>query len=341
MAPVSSLPRGTTFTRLCMAIAAGRGGTEAEDYARMRWGERSSPARLLRAAVDAGSLVPSQSWGEQLADFTVAATEFFQLASAGSIIGRMTGLRKVPLLTRIIGLTNGSTAAWVKASSPMPVSRMSLDSSQLAPLKVACIVIVTNELLNSADPAAEETIRLDLMRAVQEMMDASFVDPSNAGVTDEMPTAVTYNAPSVAATGDRGVDLKNLVGLFEGDLMTAYFIAAPETFASMAGPEFPNLSIRGQGELIGIPSIASNGMPVGTIALVDANAIAIGNGQLVANKTQHGTIEMDSEPTDPPTASTVLVSLWQNNLSALSLIKYVNWALGRNAAALLTGLGGT
>jgi hypothetical protein len=42
---------------------------------------------------------------------------------------------------------------------------------------------------------------------------------------------------------------------------------------------------------------------------------------------------MDSAPTNPPTATTVMTSLWQMNLVGIRAERFVNWSKRRAGAA--------
>jgi hypothetical protein len=62
--PVSSLPKGTAFVRMAIALAVAEGNyTKARDLAAEQWG--GLPAKLLQKATIAGAMT-SEGWADEL-----------------------------------------------------------------------------------------------------------------------------------------------------------------------------------------------------------------------------------------------------------------------------------
>jgi hypothetical protein len=75
------------------------------------------------------------------------------------------------------------------------------------------------------------------------------------------------------------------------------------------------------------------------LALIDAAAVAYGEGQILMSATTQGTIEMASVPANPPVAETILVPLWASNLTALRAEMFCNWQLVRpDGVAFVSGI---
>ena len=339
-------PKGMAFVRTAIAIAVGKGHVmQAAEYASARWGERSPPANVIRAAV-AGGTTEEGNWGAPLvADAATAAAEFLALVRSQSIAGRLVGLRRVPPRTPILVQTGGGTGKWVKEGSPIPLTKMMFDRKSLETLKVASMCVVTEELLRSGDPNSEAIIRGDLIAAVAEASDAAFIDPANAGVEGEQPASVTHGVTPLTATTDLRASIQRLIASFQGNLQTAYFVGKPQLLAMIAGPDFPNVGARG-GEILGIPALASNGMPDDAdgnfqLALLDPDGITFAADDAAAQikSTGQGAIEMSDDPTDPPGSGTVLVSMFQVNAIAIAALLYENWEVERpGSVALLNGI---
>ena len=133
-----------------------------------------------------------------------------------------------------MSITQGTVASWVKAGSPKPISRLSLAGEVLEPRKVSAILVTTKELIERSDPKTEARFNADLQRACVELLDASFVDPSNAGVADESPASITNGVVAMGSTGNPGEDVAALVAAFNGDLASAFFITDPTTATEIA-----------------------------------------------------------------------------------------------------------
>jgi len=109
--------------------------------------------------------------------------------------------------------------------------------------------------------------------------------------------------------------------------------------------EYPGIAAMG-GTLLGLPVITSEsvnaegGSPAGgRIVLVKASEILVADdGGIAIDVSRETSLQMNSAPDDPATASTVFVSMWQNNMVALRAERYINWLRRRaEAVAVLEG----
>ena len=91
-------------------------------------------------------------------------------------------------------------------------------------------------------------------------------------------------------------------------------------------------------DALGIPVIASRKVATDYLELVDAGAVAFANADIQVSATREGTVQMDTAPDSPATASTVLVSMWQHNMFAIKSDLVANWSAPTSAAAVLTGI---
>lgn len=340
--------KGMDFVRLAVTYACNDGDLAPSEYAVKRYGENSLPARIARAggaetlayqkaAVAAGTTATG-NWAELLSSAESAATAFFAVVRERSLIGRL-AFRRVPLRTRLIGAASGASAAWVGEGQAVPVSSAVYNESALPGRKVSALIVLTQELMRSADPAAESFIREDMVSAVVEAIDATLLDPANNGVADIKPASITNGITPIASTGDGLQDVRNLINDFEGDLETAVLVGSPQTFAALHDPVvLPGLGVRG-GQALGIPAVASKAAG-NTLALIDPAGIALGQGTVDIRTSQHGTIEMESEPTQDGTTPTAAsqVSLWQNNAAAIMAEAVVNWETVRPSVSLISAV---
>ncbi|WP_165938449.1 phage major capsid protein [Parafrankia sp. BMG5.11] len=342
--------KGMSFARLAMTEAQGD-RHDKETYATKRWGADSLAARVAaaggaeqlayeKAAVAAGSTA-SGNWASLLTDAESAASEFFAAVRERSLIGRIAGLRRVPLRIRLITSETGFTAAWVGEGQAKPLSTATYSEGMLDARKVAALTVLTEETLESADPAAEALVRNDLVAAVSAAIDQSFIDPANAGTVGVEPASITNGAPAVASTADGLVDIRALIAAFPGDLERAVLIGSGVSLAALYDPiTLPLLGARG-GSAIGIPAVASNAAGT-TVALIDPDGIAMGEGTADVRTAAHASIEMkDASLTQDATtgAGSTTVSLWQTNAVAVLAEQRVNWEAARPSVAVLTGVG--
>jgi HK97 family phage major capsid protein len=331
--PVSTAPKGRDFVRAAIALATSPDDpTSALGYACSRFGETSAPALLVRAAVTAGG---TNTWGEELA---LPVTEFIGAVNERSVAGRLANLRRVPLNVRTITATSPSTGFWVGEGAPKPVSGAGYTSGLVQPLKVAAMVVVTDEVLRSSSPNAEASVRNDLLNAVVRELNSAFLDETNAGISGVMPASVTNAVTPVSGSGDMADDLQLLLANFQGNLETATFIGHPVLFASLSGANYPGLGGRG-GTLLGFPAIASSQVSPDTLILLDSDGIAYAEGSAEIRVSRQATIQMLDNPTNNSATGTATqaVSLFQTNAVALLCEISVNWSVARpGSVAVLT-----
>ena len=59
------------------------------------------------------------------------------------------------------------------------------------------------------------------------------------------------------------------------------------------------------------------------------------DGQVTIDASREASLQMECAPDSPPTGSTVLISLWQQNAVAIKAERFINWRLRRaNAVGL-------
>jgi HK97 family phage major capsid protein len=360
MTAVSIFPKGMNFTRVALALTRGENIMGARGYAEEQWGPASVPAMIIRSAVAAGSTTNS-TWASALAEYRIAASEFIEALRPLTLLGRMSGFRRAPLRVKIPRATAGSSVGWVGESKPILVSRLALDTVTLDNYKIAGIVASTIELVKLSTPAADGLVRADLLAAVASLQDRALLDPDAAEVAEVSPASITYDATQIASTGSSVVQITaDLQSLFEvlvlaGINMTSpYFITDPRVAFKLAMKRntdgtlaFPGMGVRG-GEVGGVPVLVTGNSPEsadspptgGSIVLLDAaELIVCDTNEIMLDMSTQASIQLDTAPDSPPTASTNLVSLWQNNLAAWKVVRPINWKMRRDGAvAVLTGV---
>ncbi|MBB3972517.1 phage major capsid protein [Hansschlegelia beijingensis] len=334
------------FVRYAIACAMSGGDSfQIRSICETRWPEARYGAVIQKAAVEAGDTTDA-TWAKPLAELAPVADAFLAAVRPRTLIGRMAGIRPAPFGVRFPVATSGTSAGWVGEAKPTPVTAMAFGEGTLKPAKVGGIVVTTKELLRSTSPEAEAQIKLDLETAIITFTDAQFVDPTVAAVDDVNPASITNGTTAVAASGTTAAaataDFKALVKKLTDagiPLASPYFLMSPTAATGLAGLNvemFRDVGPLG-GSIMGIPVLTSPGVG-SVIALVDATEIILADDGIVIDAAEHGSVQMDSAPTDPPTASTVLTSFFQSNLVGIKALRQMRWQKRRaGAAAYISG----
>jgi hypothetical protein len=189
--------------------------------------------------------------------------------------------------------------------------------------------VVSKEL--SRAPGAEATLANTVAAGVAEYEGTQFLDPSISAIANQRPGAITNGATAITSTGGSAAQIvADLAALIQaittaGESLT--WITRPTTAytigARLAGV---GMSTDLPRTLLGIPIIISAAAPARQITLVDAAGIVYSDsGQVDISAAEQGTVEMNNVPTSRATASTVMISLWQNNLLAIKVLRWVTW----------------
>ena len=340
----SLAPKGTAFTRMCMAMAAGKGDsyqamTRAESYKDMPEVEL-----MTRAAVAAGTTTDS-TWAGPLVVAQPLVDEFLELLRPRTLLGQIPGLRQVPFNVSVPAQTTGGTYGWVGQNKPKPVTKADYTTITVPFAKAAGIIVLTEELVKLSSPSAEALVREEMIAGMAQFLDTQFTDPAVAAVANVNPASITNGASTAAASGVTGAaaktDLAASVAVFtaagiplEGSvwLMTdsnAFGIAV--SVNALGQPLFPGMSAQG-GTLFGMPVIVSNNVSNRVILMHAPSILFADEGGVRIDVSREAAIQMDSGPTDTVDATTVYVSLWQRNFVGLRAERMITWIRARTAA---------
>jgi len=364
----TTLPKGTNFTRMACALALAKGSVQqaAEiakkwkdstpevvqvlNYANQRGGTQGLVLDFMqqKAAVAAGNTTDT-NWASPLVQYDNMASEFVALLRPQTIIGKLTGLRRVPFNIRFPSQSSGSSMGWVGQDAPKKVSKLQLSTNTLGFAKAAGIVVITKELAMFSSPSAEELVRQDMMDAMVQFLDQQFIDPGVAASANVSPASITNGLTSQnQATGttlatfevDAAAAMSVLIA-GEIDFTRAVWVTDPYTAMKIGmlrtadgNYAFPGVTMMG-GTLYGIPLVTSNAVPhsvsAGSIlALFAQPEIFLSDeGGMEIDASDQASIEMNDAPSG---GATSLKSLWQNNLIGIRLERVINWQRRRTAA---------
>jgi HK97 family phage major capsid protein len=308
---------------------------------------RSKLPAVMRAAVDAGR-TDGSTWGSQLAELRQAGNAFLELVRARSVVGRLSGFRKVPFRTQFPRQLSASSVAWADEGSPTMVSAPTLDQITFEASKIAGVVVVTEELVRSSEPNAQTLVDNDLIAAVAKFTDVAFLDPTIAAVGDA-PASITNGATSVSATGTTAAalkeDLRSLIDAALGggsDLEGATLVMSKRQALAIAQFEYGRDLGANGGQLLGLPVVTSisealaegGSPPTERIVLLDPSLILLADDGVETAVSRQGTLQMNTEPDSPDTGATIVVNLWTRNLVAAKVERYIRWERARNGAAV-------
>lgn len=357
---VETKTKARDFMRYATALAMGKGShTHAVQIFENRWPRSKNIDTVRKAAVAPGNTTDSV-WAGPLAPLNSLASEFVAMVRPATVIGRMTGFRRVPFNIKFPRQTSGASVGWVGQGRPAIVTKLGFESDTFNQSKIAGIVVISTDLARSADPAAEALVHDDLIATVAQFSDWQFLDPTVAEVADVSPASVTYGAPAITASGITADaardDLLELIGLITTDMVAPYFVMKRSTALHLASLQlgsgdaaFPHVGVNG-GNIWGITVLVSDNTPAAAltgsppvalnrIILIDAADIMLAEGDIEIDASEHACIQMDSTPTNPPVATTVMTSLWQMNLIGFLATRFIRWKRRRDGSvAVLNGV---
>lgn len=267
---------------------------------------------MVKAAVAAGS---TGGWGQNLAQFDSEISGFISsLRNFGAFDLVSEFMLQVPIRTRVALVTQGVTPGVIGEGAAKVISKLTLSGISIAETKVAAFIIASDELLRNA-VASARLLGDELRRGLAVQTDQTFLQKIGSGI-----------APSTASGTSAAAILTDLETALDSMTFASnakLFAVAPalvckgiRTKATTTGEiAFPGAL---SGDPLGLVTlVASDGAASGTMTIFDATQLAGDPGIVQLAESNHATVQMDSAPDSPPTGSTVLVNLWQNNLSAI------------------------
>jgi len=291
---------------------------------------------IEKAAVAAGTTTDT-AWAKPLAQPQVLAQAFLEYALPASVIGKLS-LRKVPFNTPVAVQSAAATYKWVGENNPKPVTKLQFTSTIVPPGKALGILVVTKELLRLSVPSAVSELRRALADGLRAFLDGAFLDPAIVAVAGVSPGSVTNGITGIVAGTDPKKDLTKLVKNFTAAHKTAEGAAlvlseANATAITMTSPGVLT-HLRDEAGLTIVLSAAAGS---NIVMLAPRDILLADAGDLELAMSKDATLAMDDAPTTPD-ATTVYLSLWQNNLIGLRAEQTVSWQRTSSAAvAYLSG----
>lgn len=348
--------KGQNYTRMVIAKAVARMlDTSPIAVAKARWG-KTNPLLvelMIKANEVPGGGSGSGEWGAELVQADTRYTgDFIEFLYSMTVFDRLP-LRQVPANVTIKGQDGAATGYWVGQSKAIPASKADFSTINLTPLKVAALAVVSNELLRDSTPAAEQLVRDSLVQASAQRVDTTFLSATaaSAGVS---PAGI-LNGLSAGSTAGNDADglLADVKALYAG------FIAAKNATGlvwvmnpalaksiqlmrnALGQVEFPNISTAG-GSLLGDNVLTGDNVAADDFILLKPSDIwRIGDLGVEVSISRDAMIEQSSAPTGatdtPVAASQVFTSTFQEESTAIKIVRPINFQLRRASAVAFIG----
>jgi HK97 family phage major capsid protein len=346
----SQLPKGTAFVRYCQAIAYGRGDTlRAREFAK-QWKDSTPEVELVLNAAVAPGTSTDATWAGPLAPIQPLATEFLELLRPSTILGKVGGFIRVPFNVSVPAQTGGGTYGWVGQGAPKPVTKLQFGTITITITKCAGIIVITEELARNSSPSAEAIIQQDMINGIAQFLDVQFIDPAQAAVAGVSPGSITNGVTPITSAGttpaNARTDVIALMNAFTAALIPiagatlimseANALALSAALNPLGQPLWPNLMMTGGTGPLGITVVTSQSAGNNVVLVSPRCILYADDGGVTIDVSREASVQMDSAPDNPALATTVLTSLWQNNLVGLRAERFINWKKARTGCVAYT-----
>jgi HK97 family phage major capsid protein len=345
----SNVPKGTAFVRYCKALVLSRGSRlEAIEIAK-QWRDSTPEVELaLKAAVPAGTTTDA-TWAGPLAPITPLFSEFLEYLRAATILDRVPNMRHVPFNVSVSGQTQGGAYQWVGQTAPKPLSKLAFNATTLGIAKCSGIIVISEELARVSTPSAEDIIRRDMVNGIAQFLDVQFTDPTMAPIANVSPGSITNGLVLIPSAGPTPANARTDILALAKAMTQALFttkgavllmsetnaLALAMALNPLGQPLFPGMTAQG-GVILGFPALASENLGQNVVMVNGEGILIADDGGVEIDVSREASVQMDGAPDNPALATTILTSLWQNNLVGLRADRFINWKRARAGSVQYT-----
>jgi len=349
----SMLPKGTAFTRYAMALASAKGDSYRAIERAKSWSDTPEVETMVRAslsweskaAVAAGTTTDA-TWAGPLAVVQPMVNEFLELLRPTTLIDSVQGFRSVPFNVSVPAQTGGGTYSWVGQGNAKPVTSATFATVSVGFAKASGIIVLTEELVRLSTPSAEQTVRNEMIAGMKQFLDGQLQDPTVAAVANVNPASITNGAPTAAASGATAAAARADIvariqtftaaelSLSESEIWMneSNAFALANALNALGQPLFPGFTGQTGSIIMGLRARVTNVVSTRVILVHTPSILFADEGGVNIDASREASLQMDSAPDNPSTASTILVSLWQRNLVGLRAERFISWTKARAAA---------
>lgn len=324
------LPEGPgDFVLLTKCLAAAR-GDHADARVRAEETGNARVAELLRIpnlGARLKDLVASGSTAElsqPLREYLLIGNSFLEWTRSAFdvMVAAMQAVRVGFGRIGIVTISAGSGG--VAEGAPKPVSAISLAGDDLPITKVVLITVADEELFRMK---TQGLLATELRNGIAAETDREFlgriVDSSAPAIAASGTTAAAFLADLGAAVAALSISVRSRLFLVADPQSVAALALLPDGAGALA---FPDLDATQGGNIGGISVIPSAAIERDSgganLTLVDASKLAAERGGIVVDASNQALMEMQTSPVNPPTAATVMNSLWQENKIGMKCERY-------------------
>jgi len=268
-----------------------------------------------------------------LAEPNVYKQEFIELLRNASIFSQLSGYRKVPFNTKISGQLSGGSSSWIGEGEGIKLTNPTFNTVKIGEHKIGAITVYTKELMRRADPAIDDLVLDDLIKATSEKIDQTFIALNTEA---NAPEGILSNVQGLIASGitaeDYTNDLVKLINEFTKQNLTldnSYILMSQTRATTLAAmrdplgrPVFPDMQIKGNGNIYGIPVVTSQAVGE-IIAIVKMSELLV---------AEDGDIEVSFSDEATLKDGSITHNLWQEDKFAVRVDKFITWARRRQIA---------
>jgi HK97 family phage major capsid protein len=292
---------------------------------------------ILKTAVNVGTMT-DPTWGAPLADPKISAAAFINSLQTISPFARMLadgGFVRTPLNTKIFISSSAAVGSVVGERQITPVTSLAFDYQTIEPRKAIADVVISDELSRHASVSAENVINRELRKACAAAIDREMFAIFRATSPEEI--TATGSTSDAALT-----DIRELLKAVNMSATSRLYFIASVSVARRAATlydftyTFPAMTPQG-GEILGVPVLVSDQLDDGELWLVDSAQILAEADNVVFDMSRQSSVQLNTSPDSPETASSTMINLWQHNLSCLRAIVWFGLEVPRsNAIAVLS-----
>lgn len=314
------------------------------------WGKTNPTlVEVMKTGVAGGSSL-SGGWGAELVQADTRFTGDFVEYLYGETVFDKLPLRAVPHNVVIKGQDGAFTGYFVGQHMPIKVSKGDYSTTSTIPYKAAGLTVVSNEWLRDSSPDGLALVGDGLRKAIATAVDTLFLSATGASA-NVAPAGILNGTSAINSNGGDAqsiaTDVKALFAPFISAKNTAggfVWVMTPTTALALSlmrnalgQPEYPTITPSG-GTFQGYPVVTGDNMGTTDIILIKPSDVwKIGDLGVTLSISTEAMIEQDDAPTGetktPTAASASMVSMFQDESTAIKVVRPISWGKRRAGCA--------